>query len=115
MRMLQNLESLVARAIPRAAWLSAALFAGASFTSAATLPEGPGKAETTRICGKCHSLDQAISLRQGRAGWQETISKMVNLGAEGSQSEVSAILNYLVKNYGSANANPATDGTAGAP
>uniref|UniRef100_Q028C8 Quinoprotein glucose dehydrogenase n=1 Tax=Solibacter usitatus (strain Ellin6076) TaxID=234267 RepID=Q028C8_SOLUE len=106
----EDLESLLARAIPRAACIFGVLLAGATFTSAATLPEGPGKAETTRVCGKCHSLDQTISLRQGRAAWQETISKMVNLGAEGSQSEVAAILNYLVKNFGSANANPAAEG-----
>ena len=104
----ERLESLPARAIPRAAGFSAVLLIGVSFTNAATLPDGPGKAETTRLCGKCHTLDQAISLRQARAEWQETISKMVNLGAEGSQPELTAILNYLVKNFGSANATPAT-------
>ncbi len=74
---------------------------------AAVLPDGPGKAETVRLCGKCHSLDQAVSLRLSQAGWTESISKMVNLGAQGSESELNAVLQYLVKHYGAA--GPAAD------
>jgi quinoprotein glucose dehydrogenase len=74
--------------------------------AAAELPSGPGKAETVKLCGKCHSLDQAISLRQGRAGWTETLSKMVNLGAQGTDEELTAVLQYLVKFYGSATGTP---------
>ena len=77
---------------------------------AADLPDGPGKAETVRVCGKCHALDQATSLRQTQAGWRETISKMVDLGAEGSDAEFTAILNYLAKNYGAGNASPSLTG-----
>ncbi len=109
----ENLKSLRARAFPRAVCLSAVLLGGASFVvNAADLPDGPGKAETTRVCGKCHSLDQATSPRQGQAGWKETISKMVNLGAESRGTELTAIFDYLVKNFGSGNADTAT---AGAP
>ena len=32
----------------------------AALAPAAELPDGPGKAETVRLCGKCHSLDQEI-------------------------------------------------------
>jgi quinoprotein glucose dehydrogenase len=99
-------------AFSRAVCLSAALLGGAWLAEAADLPDGPGKVETTRVCSKCHSLDQAVSERQGQAGWKETIAKMVNLGAEGSDREFTAILNYLVKNYGSGNASPATAGEA---
>src|SRR3954451_6045707 len=61
---------------------------GASILSAAvTLPDGPGKSETTRVCSKCHSLDQSVSIRQAQSGWKETVSKMINLGAEGSDVE----------------------------
>lgn len=83
-----------------------AFLAALSLAPAAVLPEGPGKAETVKLCGKCHSLDQAVSLRQARQGWTETISKMVNLGAQGSDEEFSAVLQYLVKFYGSANGAP---------
>src|SRR5579863_2377373 len=108
----EKLKSSGARAFLRIACLSAVLPGGLLLASAADLPDGPGKAETTRLCGKCHSLDQATSLRQGMPAWQETIAKMVNLGAEGSESEITATLNYLVKNFGSATPTPATAGAA---
>ena len=66
----------------------------------ADLPPGPGRDETLKVCGKCHSAEQAASLRQSRTGWEETVSKMVNMGAEGSDDEYEAILVYLTKNFG---------------
>src|SRR5690349_12739494 len=76
----------VASLLPAAAW--------------ADLPPGPGHDETVKVCGKCHSAEQAASLRQSRTGWEETVSKMVNMGAEGSDDEYEAILTYLTKNFG---------------
>jgi competence protein ComEA len=66
----------------------------------ADLPPGPGHDETLKVCGKCHSAEQAASLRQSRTGWEETVAKMVNMGAEGSDDEYEAILTYLTKNFG---------------
>jgi len=66
----------------------------------ADLPPGPGLAETQKVCGKCHSAEQAASLHQSRTGWEETVSKMVNMGAEGSDDEYEAVLTYLTKNFG---------------
>ena len=83
------------RLLPALLWL-----AGPS--PAAVLPEGEGKPETVKLCGRCHSLDQSISLRQGRAAWEETMTKMVNLGAQGSDGELNKVLLYLVKFYGGA-------------
>ena len=77
-----------------------ALLFSATVCAAAVLPEGAGKAETAKLCVKCHSLDQAVSLRQGQTDWVETISKMVNLGAQGSDEDFNKILDYLVKFYG---------------
>jgi len=76
--------------------ISAAWFAGAAF---AQLPDGPGKAETQKLCSQCHELERSISLRQDRAGWQQTINKMVDLGAEASKTEIAAVLNYLAEHY----------------
>src|SRR4051812_7697761 len=66
----------------------------------ADLPPGPGHDETVKVCGKCHSPEQAASLRQTRTGWEETISKMVNMGSEGTDQEYESILNYLTKTFG---------------
>ena len=80
--------------------LTLLILAAASVAHAVTLPDGTGKAETVKLCGKCHSLDQAVSLRQSRANWTETLSKMVNLGAQGSNEDLNSVLQYLVKSYG---------------
>ena len=83
-----------------AARLLPALLLSVCAGSAATLPDGPGKDDTVRICSKCHSIEQATSLRQNAAGWGDTITKMVSLGAQGSDDEFDRILNYLAKNFG---------------
>ncbi len=82
--------------------LTIALLCAAGLAQSAVLPDGAGKAETVKLCGRCHSLDQAVSLRQEQAAWAETISKMVNLGAQGSEDDLNTVLNYLVKFYGAA-------------
>jgi quinoprotein glucose dehydrogenase len=95
--------------LSRPARLAIALLCATGLSQAADLPDGAGKAETTKVCSQCHSLEQATSLRQSEAAWTETISKMVNIGAQGSPEDFSRILSYLVKFYGPA---PGTSGGA---
>jgi competence protein ComEA len=70
------------------------------------LPDGPGKQVTIRICGTCHSPERAASLHQTRRQWQATISKMVSMGATGTDDELNAVLAYLSKNFAVAPAKP---------
>ena len=63
------------------------------------MPDGPGKAATVRVCGKCHSVERVTSLHQRRSAWEDTIVKMMKLGAQGSDEELEAILNYLSTNF----------------
>jgi competence protein ComEA len=65
----------------------------------AQLPDGPGKAETQKICSQCHDLARSISLHQDRAGWQATMDKMVTMGAQGSDKEFKLVVDYLTSNY----------------
>src|SRR5262249_33275946 len=64
-----------------------------------SLPDGPGKEETQKLCTQCHELDKSLSLSQDRAGWQKTIEKMVAFGMKGTEKEAHAVLEYLVKNF----------------
>jgi competence protein ComEA len=91
--------------------LTLALFAFAGI-ALADIPPGPGHDETVKVCGKCHSAEQAASLRQSRTGWEETVSKMVNMGAEGSDNEFEAVLTYLTKNFGPETVKPVNVNTA---
>ncbi len=63
------------------------------------LPAGAGKDTLIRVCSKCHSPDNVIANGQDRAGWENTITKMAGFGAEASDEEFTAILDYLVKNF----------------
>jgi DNA uptake protein ComE-like DNA-binding protein len=63
------------------------------------LPDAPGKDETVRLCGTCHEVERAAAVRLTREGWQDTIAKMVDLGAEGSDEEVAKVLDYLSEHF----------------
>jgi competence protein ComEA len=65
----------------------------------AQLPDGAGKAETQKLCSQCHELARSVSLRQDREGWQTTMNKMVALGTKGSEEDLRAVFEYLVKNF----------------
>jgi len=73
-----------------------ALLAGSVW---AQLPDGAGKEETQRVCKGCHELERSVSPRQDRDGWQQTMDKMVALGAKVTETDYNAILDYLAKNY----------------
>jgi len=63
------------------------------------LPDAPGKDETVRVCGACHEVERATSVRLNREGWQETVAKMVDLGAKGSDEELAKVVNYLAEHF----------------
>ena len=65
----------------------------------AQLPDGPGKAETEKLCSQCHELERSVSPRQDRDAWQATMNKMITLGATGTDQEFRAVVDYLAKNY----------------
>lgn len=73
--------------------------AGAAQHPYSELPAGPGKDTLIRVCSKCHSPDNVIANGQDRAGWENTINKMAGFGAEATDEEFTAILDYLVKNF----------------
>ncbi len=60
-----------------------------------------------KVCGVCHTPESVIANHRSRAQWQETIDKMVGLGAKGNAEEFSAVLDYLVSQYGPNTPTPA--------
>jgi competence protein ComEA len=62
-------------------------------------PDGPGKDALLKTCSRCHSPNLVIANGQDRDGWENTITKMVSLGAVGTDEDFTAILDYLVKNF----------------
>jgi len=65
----------------------------------AQLPDGPGKAETEKLCSQCHELSRSISLHQDHTGWEATVAKMVNLGAKASDDDIRLVTDYLAAHF----------------
>ena len=64
------------------------------------LPDGEGKEATTRICLDCHGTGNFRQLRLGRDEWADQVAEMVDRGAKGTQKDLDAVTDYLVKNFG---------------
>jgi len=79
--------------------LLSALFLLLTAQAWAILPDGPGKAETEKLCIECHDMAKSVSVRQDRNGWGVTMTKMVSLGAKFNDQEFSTILEYLAKHF----------------
>ena len=62
-------------------------------------PPGDGRETTLRTCGKCHSPTIVLAYGQKREGWEKTITKMVRLGAVGSDEDFTDIADYLTANF----------------
>lgn len=62
-------------------------------------PPGDGRDTTLRTCGKCHSPTIVLAYGQKREGWEKTITKMVRLGAVGSDEDFTDIADYLTANF----------------
>jgi competence protein ComEA len=77
----------------------ALLAVGALSALAVELPDGAGKAETEKLCVQCHDLAKAVSMRQDENGWGVTMAKMIAAGMKGTNEEMQAVFDYLVKSF----------------
>lgn len=66
---------------------------------AATMPEGPARELTVRVCGQCHEPQRSGSLRLTREGWEAVVAKMAGLGAPATAAEFEQITDYLATNF----------------
>jgi len=76
------------------------------------LPDGPGKDVTSTVCGQCHEAERVAAVRLTREGWQDVIASMVSQGAEATDEELQAILDYLATHFLGEAARPLNINTA---
>jgi len=62
-------------------------------------PAGEGREAVMRLCVRCHSPNIILASGQNRLGWENTITKMVRLGATGNDEDFSDIADYLTTNF----------------
>jgi competence protein ComEA len=60
-----------------------------------------------KVCSSCHDAERILSNRRTRTQWQEVIEKMIERGAEGTDSDFTAVEEYLVQHFGRVNINKA--------
>jgi len=62
------------------------------------LPAGGARALVERTCGvSCHSMDVVTSQRMNEEGWNAIVQNMLARGAQASDAETKAIVDYLAK------------------
>jgi competence protein ComEA len=66
---------------------------------AATMPAGPARELTVKVCAQCHEPNRAAALRLTREGWEGVVQKMTGLGAQASEAEFAQIVDYLAENF----------------
>ena len=64
-----------------------------------SMPEGPARDLTIRVCAQCHEPNRAAALRLTREGWEGVIEKMKGLGAQATAQEAVQITDYLAENF----------------
>jgi competence protein ComEA len=64
-----------------------------------SMPDGPARDLTIRVCAQCHEPNRAAALRLTRDGWEGVIAKMRGLGAQGTDAEFTQITDYLAENF----------------
>ena len=79
---------------------------------AKTMPEGPNRELTVRVCAACHEPQRAASVRLTREGWEAVVAKMVGLGARGTDEELAKVTDYLAENFKGEAAKPINMNTA---
>jgi hypothetical protein len=77
-------------------------------------PAGVGRDVTLKLCANCHSPNIILAYGQNRIGWENTITKMVRQGAEGTDEDFTEIADYLIEHFPPSNVqkifvNMATD------
>ncbi|HET9830624.1 MAG TPA: ThuA domain-containing protein [Vicinamibacterales bacterium] len=64
------------------------------------LPEGAGKAAVVKMCGECHAVEQAVSVRGTEKDWRDVVDLMIDRGASGTPEDIRAVVAYLSKHFG---------------
>jgi competence protein ComEA len=80
--------------------LAAALLALAADDESKLLPDGPAKALIARTCFQCHDSSSFRKQRLTSDQWVEKVGQMVDQGADATSQEQTAIVEYLVQNFG---------------
>jgi len=89
------------RVLVAAGWLSALVGAGVQAGAQTAAPKpveylASAKSLFERSCGVCHGLERPLSKTFDKAGWEKTVERMHDNGAEINKEERAQVVAYLV-------------------
>jgi mono/diheme cytochrome c family protein len=64
-----------------------------------SLPPGPGRDVTVRVCSQCHSPEIVATQTLDAAGWKDLVNQMANNGAQASDADFDTIVKYLTASF----------------
>jgi mono/diheme cytochrome c family protein len=64
-----------------------------------SLPPGPGRDVTVRVCSQCHSPEIVSTQTLDAAGWKDLVNQMANNGAQASDADFDTIVKYLTASF----------------
>jgi hypothetical protein len=62
-------------------------------------------AKAERLCGSCHEMSIATSVRHSKEEWAAIVDDMISRGMKASPEDVKFIINYLAEHYGTENSS----------
>lgn len=72
----------------------------------ASAEEDRGRVLFETACAQCHGLALIEKVRNGRAGWEDTVHKMVVIGAQLGVEEMELVIDYLHREHGPDSSDP---------
>jgi type 1 glutamine amidotransferase len=63
------------------------------------LPEDVGKTTVAKVCGECHAVEQAVSVRGTEKDWRDVVDLMIDRGATVAPEDLQTIVKYLSKHF----------------
>jgi mono/diheme cytochrome c family protein len=64
-----------------------------------SLPAGPGRDVTVKVCSQCHSPEIAAQQNLDAQGWKDLVNQMANNGAQASDADFDTIAKYLTASF----------------
>jgi competence protein ComEA len=84
----------------------------AAFAQQKAADDVEGKRTFENICSQCHELSLSTGRRSTHDEWMGLVQRMAEKGANATDAEYFAIVDYLTKNYGPARLNVNRAGAA---
>ena len=63
-------------------------------------PDQEGEALLEARCSTCHSADRSKQATKTRDEWDQTVSRMIDKGAQLTEAEKAVLVDYLTEMYG---------------